>query len=81
MELISPNQALERAKNAMLDGRDPESADDWVLVMNCIAAHLEPETAGPACELMRVLYDMPLSREEVTGIVVFQLARRDAQWN
>lgn len=65
-EWISPNEAVKRASDLMLDGREPESYDDWILVVNCWAANGLDEAV---IQLMRVLYDIPVTEQDVIVIV------------
>jgi hypothetical protein len=74
--LISPDYLLQEMSKLMLDGRKPESEDDWIRVVNGIAFNVEASVAGAACQLMRKIYDMPLSEENVDAIVAFQLLER-----
>jgi hypothetical protein len=75
MGQISPDELLANAKELMLDGRDPETHRDWALVMNFMAHNVHPDTAEPACQLLRVIYRMPLTEDEVSDIVLFHLAK------
>ena len=72
-KLISPNEILEQGKQIMLEGRDPESKEDWVLIMNFLAANINSDIADSACKIIVKLYDIPLSDEEVSKIVNFQI--------
>jgi hypothetical protein len=69
---------LEAAKSMMLEGREPSTKRDWELVMNFFAANIVPECARPACRLMAMMYDMPLTEGEVNDIVSYQLLQQDA---
>lgn len=75
--MISPDQAIEEAKRLMLDGRDPETSEDWALIVNCLAVNIAGGVAESACLLMRAIYQMPLSEQEVKEIVAFQLANKN----
>ena len=75
MGWVSPNDMLKAAKEHMLEGREPESREDWMLIMNFFAANVDSGSAEPACQLMCAIYDMPLSKVEVKEIVRFQLAQ------
>jgi hypothetical protein len=77
IKLVSPNSMLEAAKDIMLDGREPETREDWAVVMNFFAANIQVEVALSACKLLVKIYHMPLSDDEVKEIVEFQLARRN----
>jgi hypothetical protein len=74
MTMRTPNEMVVEACEQMLDGKMPESRDDWVLVMNFAAFNVQPEAAVSACQLLRILYDMPLTEAEVVQIVNFQIA-------
>ena len=70
--LRSPNMLHDSAKEIMLDGKAPESHDDWVKVVNFYAANVSVEVQ-PACILfLATLYDCPLTTDEITAISNFQ---------
>lgn len=73
---VSPNDILKAAKEHMLDSREPESHEDWTLVMNFMALNVYGDCAEPACQLLAVIYGIPLTREEITEIVNFQLTQK-----
>lgn len=74
--MTSPREMIAEAKFQMLDNREPESREDWALVMNFCAANVHKDVADSACRLIAMIYHMPLSSDEVSEIVAFQLARR-----
>jgi hypothetical protein len=74
----TPNEMVVAACEQMLDGKMPENRDDWVQVMNFAAYNVHPEAAEPACQVLRILYDMPLTEAEVVQIVEFQIAGKNA---
>lgn len=76
MVMRTPNEMVVAACEQMLDGNMPKDRDDWVQVMNFAAFNLHPGAAMPACLILRTLYDMPLSDDDVQGIVDFQLAAK-----
>jgi hypothetical protein len=76
MDLVSPNDMFEAAKEMQLGGREPVTEQDWVSVMNFFAANVMKDAAMQMCQLMRVLFEMPLSEEYVTEIVRFQVQRK-----
>ena len=80
-EFISPDEALRRASETMLEGREPSSAMDWVLVLNCLAANMHSEIAEDACILMRAIYEIPVSVSDIREICRFQANRQEAQRN
>jgi len=74
--MVSPNDLLSFAKAEMIDGREPSTRDDWMRVVNCIAANLAPEAAQPAMRVIAMIYDIPLSAETIEKIVDFQIERK-----
>lgn len=77
MGRITPNELLANATEDMLDGRAPETPRDWALIMNYMAVNINPGSAEAACQLLRVIYSMPLSEDDVSDIVLFQLAKNN----
>ena len=73
----SPNDVLEDAKRLMIDGREPQSEDDWILIVNCLAYNFSPDFVSPVLKILKVLYDIPLSYEEIEKIVEFQQRNRE----
>ena len=69
---LSPNEILAAAKDAMLEGREPETEQDWAMVVNFMAANIHEDTRGPAVQLICKLYDIPLSEGYVENIIAFQ---------
>jgi hypothetical protein len=76
VELVSPDHIMGEAKMHMLRGQEPSSWDDWAKVMNFIAYNVAPECDLQACRLMAIIYEMPLTYDEVKAIVLFQRAKR-----
>jgi len=66
---------LAQGIEMMLDGRDPVTREDWQVLMNFFAVNMQPGIAGPACQLMAALYDIPLTDEEIDDIILFQQAK------
>lgn len=75
MTLVSPAEIMSEAKRQMLGEREPETDKDYQLIINFIAVNLDPEIALAACNLMQVLYDMPISHQTIKEIVAFQLRK------
>jgi len=69
---VSPNEMMQAAQDIILDGRVPVSKKDYALVMNFMASNMNAEVAEPGCQLMAMMFDMPLARGEITDIVQFQ---------
>jgi hypothetical protein len=70
---------MTAAKVAMLNGREPVTNEDYQRIMNFIAANVIPNAMLSACQLMRVIYEMPITEKQVIEIVEFQLAERKAK--
>lgn len=75
---VSPNDLLEFSKKEMLEGREPETKTDWILVANCMAFNIDPSCSVPAMQVMGMIYDMPISKEELAEIATFQSTKRRA---
>jgi len=83
-QMISPNEALQHAKDLMLEGAEPETREDWEKVMNCLAFNIHPDVSASACKLLARIYRMPLQDWEIEEICQFQKiqrAREDAKLN
>lgn len=72
MNRVTPIEMFSAAKEKMLEGREPVSKQDWQLIANFFAANIAPGTAIPSMKLLRVIFNMPLSEEEVVYITLFQ---------
>lgn len=64
--MVSPDDLLAASKSAMIDGREPASADDWGLLVNFWAANIDVAVAESACQLLCTIYGVPA---EVTAAV------------
>jgi len=67
VELNTPSDIMTAAK------------EDYQRIMNFIAANVIPNAMLSACQLMRVIYEMPITEKQVIEIVEFQLAERKAK--
>jgi hypothetical protein len=74
--LVSPNDMMAAAKEQMLDGREPEGRDDWILVVNFVAANIQAEVAESATLVFKTLFSIPLDDELIKEIVQFQNEHR-----
>lgn len=72
---ISPDQFKSKCEELMLDGREAQSRDDWLLLVNCMAVNAPAELAMSICHLMVVIYEAPVEEAMVEEIVQFQLGR------
>lgn len=69
---VSPNDLLQAARKNMLEGHEPESHDDWVLVVNFMSANIDPKVQPGALYLIAKIYKMPLDESEISEICKFQ---------
>jgi hypothetical protein len=76
MKLVSPESMMTAAKQQMLDGREPQSQQDWQLVVNFFAFNADPLYAKMVVPIMCRLYDIPLDEVQVNEIVQYQLDKR-----
>jgi len=74
--LVSPNEMLDAAKRIQLDGREPETNDDWVLVLNFVAFNAAAGLEREICKLFAMIYDMPLADRYVQEIADYQAASK-----
>jgi hypothetical protein len=70
--LVSPNEMLEKAKEFMLAGREPQDFEDWSRVINFVAFNTAQGVELEVCNLFAVLFDIPLLPEDVAAIVKYQ---------
>lgn len=73
---VSPDQVMQAAKDQMLNGQEPKSHVDWVKVINFVAFNMDAILASSICRVMKTLYDIPLTDDEIEEIVEFQNERR-----
>lgn len=76
---VSPDEILAAAKQYQLNGREPITREDWAEIMNFVAYNVMREIAAAVCDLFAVMYDVPLSKDEIGAIVAFQSMQRLAQ--
>lgn len=74
--MVSPNDMMDAAKQHMLNGAEPTTREDWLRIVNFLAANLDGNIALSAIKLMRMLYHMPITLDDIAQIVDFQLAAR-----
>jgi hypothetical protein len=56
MKMKSPNEMVQAGMDMMLDGKEPVSLHDQVMLMAFLAANITPDVAQSACRLMKSLY-------------------------
>ena len=73
---VSPNDMMKEAKEQMLEGRVPSTRKDWMLVVNFVAANVQKGLEVDCCKIFRLIFDIPLSENDVYEIAQYQLARK-----
>ena len=73
--LVSPNEMMAKAKEMMLDGREPGTTLEWMLIVNFIAFNSAAGLEVEICKLMKKLYDIPLDDDEIVFIAEEQAKR------
>lgn len=76
---VSPNEIMQAAKDQMIDGREPESEEDWCRIVNFLAVNVARELAPEATVLCMKLYNCPLEERVIRGIVRLQLRAREEE--
>lgn len=74
--LVSPNDILLAARDAMLEGEAPSTYEDWFKIFNFLAANIAPQAQPAALILMSHIYHTPLSEKEIRAISSFQTSRQ-----
>jgi len=77
--LQTPNEVLARAKNLMLQGRDPVSKADWLLIVNCWAFNFPADMALLECKLLCAIFNAPIDEEDIAEIVMFQTNQQNRE--
>jgi len=82
---VSPNEMFEAAKEMMIDGRDPNTDEDWVLIVNFVAVNTAPGLENAVTGLMMTLLDCPLKSHTIEYIVANQIyskgpPEKDRHW-
>jgi len=72
MSLFSPNELLEGAKTLMLDGREPQTEEDWVKVVNFFAHNIAPGQEVSGCIVLKALFKIPLDEMYIADIAKYQ---------
>ena len=75
---VSPNEMLAAAKDFMLQGREPVNRQDWQLIVNFFAVNVASGMEEPCVQLVMKLYNHPLTEEDITKIVSYQVERKQA---
>lgn len=73
---VSPNQMMEAAKKHMLEGREPQSQEDWAQVVNFFAANIMKGMEEVCVPLVCKLFDVPLPDEFIIEVCKFQMERK-----
>lgn len=65
IKYVSPDDMMNAAKTAMLDGAEPVTDDDWILLVNFFAANMRIEATKLVCNL----FDCPIDASNIEFIV------------
>ena len=77
--LISPNKMHKAACDTMLNGKQPVTEMDWILIVNFYARNTAVESQPAGTVFLAVLMDCPLSKEAVTYIAMKQASANMAE--
>lgn len=68
----SPDELLAAGKDIMLESRDPETEEDWLLLVNFWAGNVHPSVQPAAVLVICKLYNAPVSERQVRVICKLQ---------
>jgi hypothetical protein len=77
--LVSPNDMQKAALDAMLQGREPVSTEDWELCANFWAANISKGLETSAIPLLGMIFNCPLGKDVLVAIAKFQAGRKEAK--
>jgi hypothetical protein len=76
-KMISPNDLQKAAQDIMLDGREPESENDWVLCVNFWAYNVDGDgREADFCKIMGKIFNCPLNDKDIEMIAAFQVEKK-----
>lgn len=70
-QLRSPDEFMAAAKDMMLEGREPVTERDWMLVTNFVASNVIKGVEAATCLLFKMLYEVPLTEDQIREIAAF----------
>jgi hypothetical protein len=73
---VSPNELQSAAIAMMLGGLPPITREDWTLCANFWASNIAKGLEEAAVPLLGMLFECPLTKEELTEIARFQADRK-----
>ncbi len=74
--MVSPNDLNRAARADMLECREPKSRKDWMMLCNYWASNAEKGLEESICKLMNLIFDGPLTDDEIGYIARFQATRK-----
>jgi len=77
-ELVSPNDLFKASKEYMLEGREPASTEDWLLMVNFWVVNIEKSVRVPATLILVKLFAVPVTVEQVKKIIDFHNSPQSA---
>jgi hypothetical protein len=69
--LVSPNDMIAAAKKDMLEGREPQSHEDWLKLMDFCVVNVRLGVRESCCRLLNMIFDMGISDKVITKIIEF----------
>lgn len=76
IKMMSPNDIQKAAQDIMLDGREPENENDWVLCVNFWAYNIENGLEAEACKVLGRIFNCPLNDKDIEVIAAFQVEKK-----
>jgi hypothetical protein len=74
--MVSPNDIQKAAEEHVLDGRKPVTKEEWTLCVNFWAANIQKGLEEAAIPLLGLIFECPLTRDELLEIAKFQAVRK-----
>lgn len=73
----SAEELMQYAMNSVLDGREPKTTEDWSKIVNYIAFNVETGKEAVVMAIMKALYSIPLTAEQIVAIIQFQIKEKE----
>ncbi len=75
--MISPKELHQAAKDTYLGGHEPTTRQEWILCVNFWAANFWAAnniavTEAEACQVLGLVHQCPLKRDEIVQIAQYQ---------
>jgi hypothetical protein len=76
MGMVSPQQIQNAACAEYLNGRAPRTREEWIKCANFWAFNIAKGMEEPVVTLMGLIFNCPLTKEELKEIAAFQAERK-----